>query len=578
MTWTSTAPALHWGRRPLRTARRLSGAAPAILVAAGAFAAGTYLFSGLRDLGNQLDFILPIDPADSNPTIALLSAVGLAALAIGLLRSKSGAWWLAMATLSVSLLAQAQALSHPLVVVAVGGLLAILLADRRRYTVETDISGRRLILALMAVGGLAIGLETALIIATTGDWPRPFSALSDITAATGNAFGVSDPTRNQVLRYGSRDAIIGLLLVASRLPIVLAALGILNPVSEPRADPSSRERARSITRQYGCGALFPFQMGDDKLVFSPSDVDGLVVYGLAGRTAVVLGDLIGPVACAPIVLDRFLKRCHKLDRTPVIYQASSVGRAMLTNAGFRVFKVGEEAIVDLSTFQLNGHRRANLRHTVTRCRKDGVSFQWFAHGIPPDEATLIDEMAAIDSVWRKKAGPQLGFTINQFHRASLAWQPCSVALGPAGHVIAFVTFRQTGTDGGRVLDLMRRSPDGSPGAVEACIVEAASALKESGAPTLSLGLAPLAGISRNDPMFEERLLAAGSKLVRPWYDVQGLARFKNKFDPEWLPRYGATRRRRDLIGFVTSLLRVHLNGSIDMPWRKLYRVRTPAGH
>jgi phosphatidylglycerol lysyltransferase len=135
-------------------------------------------------------------------------------------------------------------------------------------------------------------------------------------------------------------------------------------------------------------------------------------------------------------------------------------------------------------------------------------------------------------------------------------------------VIAFATFRPTGTDGGWVLDLMRRSPNGSPGAVEACIVEAASAFKESGASTLSLGLAPLAGISTRDQILEERLLAAGSRLVRHWYDVQGLARFKNKFDPEWQPRYGATRRRRDLIGFVIGLLRVHLSGSIYFPGRK----------
>ena len=47
-----------------------------------------------------------------------------------------------------------------------------------------------------------------------------------------------------------------------------------------------------------------------------------------------------------------------------------------------MFKVGEEAIVDLTTFDTTGNRRANLRHTITRCRKDGVTFRWFAHGIP----------------------------------------------------------------------------------------------------------------------------------------------------------------------------------------------------
>ena len=100
-----------------------------------------YLFALLRPATEWLDGFLPIDPADANPAVAVLSAIGLAALTIGLLRGKSVAWWLAIATLSVSLLGQARALSHPLVVIVIGGLLAVLLADRRRYVVESAVGG-----------------------------------------------------------------------------------------------------------------------------------------------------------------------------------------------------------------------------------------------------------------------------------------------------------------------------------------------------------------------------------------------------------------------------------------------------
>jgi phosphatidylglycerol lysyltransferase len=262
---------------------------------------------------------------------------------------------------------------------------------------------------------------------------------------------------------------------------------------------------------------------------------------------------------------KFLERCRKMDRVPVVYQPSAAGRSTLTSAGFRLFKVGEEALIDLSTFDTSGPRRANLRHTITRCRKDGVVFRWFESGIPTQESALLDDLAAIDEIWRKKAGPEMGFTISHFDRAALAWQPLSVAVSQTGRALAYTTFRETGVDGGWVLDLMRRGPDGPPGAVEACIAEAAAAFRANGARTLSLGLAPLAGLDPSSPTFEERLLANGGRLVRPWYDVGGLARFKNKFDPEWIPRYGATRRRRDLIGFVVGLLWIHLAGSIHIP-------------
>jgi phosphatidylglycerol lysyltransferase len=554
--------------RPIAFLRSASGLAPAILLAASALAAVAYFFTFLRPIADELDTFLPVDPADANPTVAVLSAIGLAALTIGLMRGKSVAWWLTIATLTASLLLQARALSHPLGVIIVGGVVAMLVADRRRFTVETAVGWRRVIAALVVVCALVIGLETSLVIATTGDWPRPLAVFGDISAAIGSALGLTDDTAGKVLHGSSVEALFGLLLVASRLPMVLAAIGVLSRMPEPPPDPTTRARARSLAERYGCGALLPFQLGEDKLVYTPTKADGLVVYGLTGRTAVVLGDPIGKPDAAQAVFSDFLAHCRKMDRTPVVYQASSAGRSTLVAAGLRVFKVGEEALVDLSTFDTTGSKRANLRHTITRCRKDGVTFRWFTRGIPAEEQALVDDMAAIDAVWRKKAGPQMGFTISHFHRNSLAWQPVSVAVDGNGKAIAYTTFRKTGSDGGWVLDLMRRSPDGSPGAVEACIAEAAFAFKAAGATTLSLGLAPLSGLASSDTVFEERLLALGVRFVSPWYDVSGLARFKNKFAPYWIPRFGATRRRRDILGFMVGLVMIHMADAIHLPGRR----------
>ncbi len=572
-----TTDHLARGRLSLRLAVGAASWAPAALLAVSAAASLAYVFTFLRPATTWLDGYVPMDPAAGDPVLAVLWAIGLGALALGLIRGRSGAWWLAIAILAVTLVGQARELSHPFGVLVIGGLLAVLLADRRRYEVETAASWRRRILALLLVGGLAIGLETSLIIAATGAWPTPLGAVGDITSALGNALGMSDGTATRVLHQTSRDALVGFLIIASRLPIMLAALGVLSRVPEPPADPTTLARARAITDKYGCGALLPFQLGEDKHVFSPPDADGIVVYGMAGRTAVVLGDLIGSPEAGPKVFSEFLTRCRKLDRWPVVYQATAASRALLVNAGFRMFKVGEEAIVDLSTFDLTGPRRANLRHTITRCRKDGVTFRWFGEGISPaDEAALLDNLEAIDAQWRKGAGPEMGFTISHFDRAALSWQPVSVAVDPSGRALGYTTFRRTGVDGGWVLDLMRRAPDGPPGVVEACIAEAAVAFRSSGASTLSLGLAPLAGLDHATGTWEERLLANAGRLVGRWYDVRGLFVFKRKFDPYWIPRYGAMRRRRDLVGFVIGLMRVHLSGAIHLPGRRRVTPRAAA--
>jgi phosphatidylglycerol lysyltransferase len=104
---------------------------------------------------------------------------------------------------------------------------------------------------------------------------------------------------------------------------------------------------------------------------------------------------------------------------------------------------------------------------------------------------------------------------------------------------------------------MRRADDSPPGVVEASIAEAALKLRDAGAAKLSLGLAPLFRLDPHGP-FEERLLQLAGRAVGSRYDVQSLAFFKGKFDPVWIPRYGATRHRRDIGGYALALLRVHV--------------------
>jgi len=326
------------------------------------------------------------------------------------------------------------------------------------------------------------------------------------------------------------------------------------------ADGEARTVARAIIRRHGRGALLPFQLTDDKSIFRPSDLDAGVVFGSSGRFAVVLGDPVGSADDDWEAFDRFVAECRRRGRTPAVYQASGAARARLAAMGFRTFEIGREYILDLPTFGLAGSRRANLRHTVTRARKGGVTFSVFPAGLGPDQRELVDGLEAIDAVWRVDAGPQMEFTIGTFDRAELASLAVAVASDPDGRPIAFATFRPTGADGGWVLDLMRRLPGSTPGAFETCIVEAALVFRDAGARTLSLGLVPLAGLAVSSRVPEERLLARGALAVRRFYDVRGLTFFKTKFDATEEPRYVAIQARHHLPGLAVALVRLHVGG------------------
>ena len=183
---------------------------------------------------------------------------------------------------------------------------------------------------------------------------------------------------------------------------------------------------------------------------------------------------------------------------------------------------------------------------------------------------LDAELLEVDRQWGLDGRTELGFTVNGYRRADLADNPVSLARGANGGLIAFTTYRATGCDRGWVLDIMRRVPGGVPGAVEACIAEAALGFRETGATWLSLGLAPLAGLDPRHGSPVERGMALGARLIRGSYDVSGLAFFKAKFDPRWEPRYLAVARRTNLPAVLLALLRLHLGGSgglLKAGWR-----------
>lgn len=518
------------------------------------------LGTGNLDGDSLLAGLLPVDADPRAAVLAAATAISFFATAVGLLRGKRLSWWLAVVTFAGGLVTQLAFLHHPIAGLVALGILAVLFADRRRYIAQSAPMWRWIAVAAVLVTAIGAVAETALIITATGRWPGPLQAIGDITAGLANGFGVDDDLAQTIFGTTSIATLVGVLIIVARLPVVLVSVGLLSPAPDRPIPPAARARARTILERWGRGALLPFQRGDDTSAFVSASGEGLIVYGRAGRTAVVLGDPIGPTREAAAAMAEFVEVARRSDRIVAVYQATARSRTVLRAAGFgRIFRIGNEAIIDLASFELGGSRRANLRHTVTRFRRDGGSVRWFPAGLDGDAlAELGSDLVDCDDAWTREAGPQLGFTVGRFVLSDLRLCPVAVALDGAGRVIAFVTFRSTGADRGYVLDLMRRRPRSVPGAVETCIAEAALRLRERDVPRLSLGLAPLAGLRVDQGPPEERVLRAAAMAARRWYDVDGLAFFKAKFDPAWEPRYAAVRHRWDAIALATSLVFLHV--------------------
>lgn len=346
--------------------------------------------------------------------------------------------------------------------------------------------------------------------------------------------------------------------------------------SDPRAD-AERARARTVLEARGSGSLQPYRLLHQSSAVADECGESAFAFARAGRTAVVLGDPSGESNAAWRTFDQWAADAVERRWRPVVYQASQEARDRLEATGWHGVLVGMEAVIDPSAFRLGSPGVANVRHTVTRSRKGGLSVAWSRRGLHDlvDGAALRNGMAAADEVWRRTAGPSLGFTVGQFDVNRLDDAAIAVARSADGTVAAFVVLRPSGADGGWMLDLIRRLPGSVPGAVEACLVAAIEGLSAEGVQQLSLGLAPLHGLDPNTGPAAQRLLAIGARLVRPLYDYPGLAFFKGKFAPQWLPRYLVVRSRGDFLPSFVALLRLHLGGSWTAVIRSLGGTVTP---
>jgi lysylphosphatidylglycerol synthetase-like protein (DUF2156 family) len=280
---------------------------------------------------------------------------------------------------------------------------------------------------------------------------------------------------------------------------------------------------------------------------------------VAARVAVVAGDPLGRPAEIPRAVDEFVALCRRQGWTPCFYQTTPAIRDAYRRAGMRVMTFGEEAVVDLEGFSLEGRRRANLRHEVARARRAELT----ATVLPWSQADEIlrADLERVSSAWlSRRSHRELGFSLGRFGETIDSNALLTVVRAPSGDIQAFSTWLRLGEDG-IGLDLIRRSPDASAGAVDLCIAATLEEARRRGLRSASLGLVPFRDGGDNVVCGGRLASRVRSMLFTRCirgYRYQTLARFKGKFAPRWEPRDISFPRAFAAPRVLAALLAVHL--------------------
>ncbi len=276
----------------------------------------------------------------------------------------------------------------------------------------------------------------------------------------------------------------------------------------------------------------------DKEIFWNSQKNILITYKRIANKLVVLGDPIGEEAEFKDAIKEFCEYGKSRGFKPVFYQISPRYMQYYHDTGYRFLKLGEEGLVNLEKFSLEGKQGARLR---TRLNKFARNSYRFSVVYPPFTDDFLSELKQVSDSWLS-GQKEKGFSVVCFSEKYVAHFPIAVLYGPSGNIVAFSTlatdYKVTIT-----IDLMRKLSDSPHGTMDVLFIHIFKWAKAEGYQYCSLGMTPLSNVGHCKHSFTSEKIARLAYLYgNSLYNFKGLKEFKNKFASDWEPKYLAYKK------------------------------------
>ena len=493
------------------------------VIAAFTFIAGLILlFSGATPAARgrlaPLGGVLPLGLIEASHFLSSVVGAGLLLLSQGLARRLDAAHALTFAAVAVAAVASLLKGGDYLDVAMLAGLLLVLWRakpafDRRAALFDAPFSATWAASVVAALStSVWLGLFAFRHVEYSGQLWWQFELYGEAS---------------RFLRASVGAAVLVLLFAVSRL---------LRHARPETSEPTEADLADAASAIAAQASTFPYlvYLRDKTLLFNEQRT-AFVMYAVQGRTWVALGDPVGPPESHPDLIRSFLERCDDYGGIPVFYRVCKERLHQYADFGLTFVKLGEEAVVDLGTFTLEGGHASKLRQMVHRFERDGGTFRVVPIAQVPQ---ILDGLREVSDDWlRNRPGAEKGFSLGFFDPAYLSRFPVAV-IERQGRILAFCNLWPGPNRVELSSDLMRYHRDAPKGVMEILFSHLLTWGKKQGYQRFALGMAPLSGVETSPvaPLWN-RLGAFLFEHGEAIYRFQGLRAFKDKFEPAWEPRY-----------------------------------------
>ncbi|HML36942.1 MAG TPA: bifunctional lysylphosphatidylglycerol flippase/synthetase MprF [Bacillota bacterium] len=272
----------------------------------------------------------------------------------------------------------------------------------------------------------------------------------------------------------------------------------------------------------------------DKYLYASADGRALIAFRPYKDKLVALGDPIGDLENFTDYLEEFRRYADLYGYLPIFYQVCQESLTKYHEIGYTFFKLGEEAYVDLNSFDLGDRRYKAFRNTRNRMEREGVQF---AVSEPTHSGELLNELEKLSQEWLGRRREK-GFSLGRFDRGYLNRSQIALLKDAGGKVTAFASIMPFYDKKTLSVDLMRFSKDSPSGSMDYLFMNLLQWAKERGFTSFNLGMAPLSNVGESQyALKEEKAARQLFNYGGAFYHFKGLRKYKEKFDPEWYPKY-----------------------------------------
>ncbi len=384
---------------------------------------------------------------------------------------------------------------------------------------------------------LGIGLSYIAVRGLT----RPYTVPERVAAVFYGMVGASPPTPIHFAEDIKGDFFAILTGGLGLITVIMTAYLFLRP-AEPqgRLGAADAERIRGLLDRYGdADSLGYFALRDDKSVIWSPTGKSCICYRVLSGVMLASGDPLGDPEAWPGAIHEFLDMAARHAWAPAVVGCSELGAEVwCRTGGLTALELGDEAVLRVADFSLQGRPMRNVRQMVTRvCRAGYVAQVRRVGDVPADELAWM--MRQADS-WRGTP-TERGFSMALGRIGGPGDERCIVATATQDGVLkALLQFVPWGSDG-LSLDLMRRDRSAQPGLNDFMIVETIKAAQDLGVKQISLNFAAFrSALERGERIGAGPITRAWRRFLlflSRWFQIESLYKFNAKFAPMWVPRF-----------------------------------------